>query len=93
MKYIKTYEEINQGTPEVGDFVLCDISRNTVTNDELYQAYTTTIGKIVTMDDNNYEVYFDSIDDFDYFHNSEIIYWSKNKSELEYVLNAKKYNL
>ena len=39
--------------------------------------------------------YFDTASDYYYlrFHKEEILYWSKNKEELEHILAAKKYNL
>ena len=103
MKYIKTFESINKDKPEVGDYVICDStiddyvicdSTNFVSLRELVQ---NSIGKITIIKsvffwDEFYIEYGDLIGDI-MFVEEEILFWSKNKEELELILTTKKYNL
>jgi hypothetical protein len=124
MKYIKQYEELNTGKPEVGDYVICtdkrmgfgkpEVGDYVICTDTCDSAddvrtefLTNNIGIIVTTDNRLYSdnypirVKYDKklpnpyeknpnecICDYD-----EILYWSKDKEYLEFILAANKYNL
>ena len=104
MKYLKTYEEVNIGQPEVDDYVLVD------SDDIHYQKYSNKyIGKITDIEINTannkrdiFYVLFNNSAPYvksnvtrtrEIFFRYEIKYWSKNKEELEPILQANKYNL
>jgi len=101
MKHIKLFEEINQNVigswtlaPEVGDYVICDSTNF----DLLKNLVKNNIGKLiqiekVTRDDDNYYIKYTEIENDIVFWRSEILYWSKDKEELEAILTAQKYNL
>jgi len=101
MKYIKTYENIDN-EPKVDDYVLCEEE----TKDENVKEYVKThIGQILIIEDllktmYNYKVFYKNSNK--YFGNNgncrsmernEIIHWSKNKEDLLPYLTANKYNL
>lgn len=114
MKYIKTYEEINDNIPQVGDYVILN-DDSTFDNDDMnyLNFIKTSIGYIFKKPNVKFSyIKYDNIPDNikDYFqysdyseglkvgncilaNDSNIQYWSKNKRELEPLLNAKKYNL
>ena len=101
MKHLKFFEEITQNmigswtlTPEVGDYVICDSTNF----DSLKDLVKNNIGKLiqiekVTHDDDNYYIKYTENENDIVFWRSEILYWSKNKEELEDILKAQKYNL
>jgi len=81
MKYIKTYENINEDAPQVDDYVICEEYSD---ERELDIFLANNIGKIVDIEKNTY---FAGIKD--------IIYWVKYDSnigeELETSFNFGKY--
>ena len=95
MKYIKTFEQISEYKPEIGDYVILDTSPGT----GIPEIYGTNVGKItnlLTSDKHATLVwieYDDNIEPIKYYHYSWIKYMSKDKEELESMLAAKKYNL
>jgi len=87
MKYIKAFE-MNEGGPEVGDYVICngDFSTNK-------DFITTHIGEIRRIDSWQYKIKY-KYNQNDYLCNLNcILYWSKNKKELELILNTNKFNI
>jgi len=117
MKYIKTYEniqaprtyeELNIGKPEIGDYVIIKPYTNPR---ELSDWIMNTMGKIIDIDDDLYVIKYDNIpkgweghftysgDDGYYVegirkaYKFAILHWSKDKNEIEVIINANKYNL
>jgi len=65
IKYFKIFETVNQGEPEVGDFVICK-KRNkipTLNLDPNFNDFiSSNIGKIISFDElNGYSVHFDDV--------------------------------
>ena len=102
MKHIKKYNR----KPEIGDYVLC--SENDKNDDDLNIFIDNNIGKIINImpaTNNTMEYYYvvynkvpaniDRIfvNDGRNMWLSEIKCWSKDKEELEAILNSNKYNL
>lgn len=109
----KIFENINDGEPKVGDFVII----KTKDLPQLYNFYgdfiKTSIGRIWKIHSVNfflikYENIPKEIKDYfsysDYskglnignsilVHKRDIIYWSKNKEDLDYIIDAKKFNI
>ena len=100
MKYIKTYEDLNNDKkPEIGDYVYCDV--------ETIETYDPPqfIGKLVDICPEKlypYRVntsFDDDINDDDnderikLVKRYEIIDFSKTPEKLEHYINANKYNL
>jgi len=115
MKYIKTYESINKGTPKIGDWVIC-YEADSIADFMPRVIFTrNNIGQITETGGNSpytYVNYFNVPKEILYnikqkyigfdisdgkfergMLENEIIYWSKNKEDLEAILSAKKYNL
>lgn len=105
----KLYESINQGEPEVGDYVIC---HERGIDDELTDFEDSHIGQIVRddydLEEFSYLVKYDYPENLTSFFNSscagddkgarafgrwEIKYWSKNREDLEHIISAKQYNL
>ena len=101
MKHIKLFEDL-QNIPEVGDYV---IANSKYTDEDSQNFFLNNIGKVIRnreidelkrfveveynnvpknilVDNNNWLFLLD-----------EILYWSKDKNELETLLASKKYNL
>lgn len=86
--------EMNDGKPEVGDYVICS---GTYTANKKFGEYVShsigifknRINKTIRIDyeynQNFGEMYLCDFDD--------ILYWSKDKKELEEILIAKKFNI
>jgi len=96
MKYIKTYEDTDE-FPQIGDYILMKMTR--VSDFNLY--VSTHIGKIVDRRKNHPHMYVVKYDEviphwntnlIDVFLN-EILYFSKNKEELELKLQINKFNI
>lgn len=84
----KIYENINQGEPEVGDWVIIDPKTYDVEN------RLDKIGEIYKYEISTNMFYVDFIvPGFFCFFKEDFEYWSKNKKDLEEILVAKKYNL
>jgi len=99
---------LNQGEPEFGDYVICKerYSGSDTNFKELLHFIETNVGKILFLsyDEIDYYVAYDNTPE--YIHNyfksqnstrrmerKEILYFSKNKEELEKVLKMIKYKL
>ena len=103
MKYLKTFEEINIGEIEIGDYV--SVKLDEIWSDIInYLNGKIGIVKKINSGDPKYLVefeedfpnYFSNITDHDReitFYEREIEYFSKNKKELESILIANKYNI
>jgi hypothetical protein len=104
MKYIRLFEERIIGNPKVGDWVICKSSNDR--DIELNQFLATNIGEVIMEDppEWDYEILYKDAPDWIVdiahiydksigFDREEILYWSKNKEELEYIVSANKYNL
>jgi len=106
MKHLKLFENLNRQL-EIGDYVLCIDGEKL--HDSVFDRFLKeNIGKYVgDLAGTKYMVVqFDYLpDNFGYMTHSkdmknslrfapdEIIYWSKNKEELELIVTANKYNL
>jgi len=94
MKYIKKFETVNEYyAPEKGDYVICG-GRYTWDNN-FSKFISNNIGVLQNNLASQYEVYYDYIDpDTTYLTNLEDMkYWSKDKDELEEILNTIKFNI
>jgi len=94
----KLYESINEGEPEIGDYVIIE------TDDDEFKHYSNNyIGEVVDIErkpNTKRDIYYILFKNFDNRRSDremiwryEIKYWSKNKEELEPILQANKYNL
>lgn len=103
MKYIKKFEDINE--PEVGDYVICSEEHDGLSK-KLIDFTSNNIGQLIEIDGTQYYPFVVKYDDnvpleleVNFLHNTrgmmraEIIHYSKNKEDLEMILNANKYNL
>jgi hypothetical protein len=88
----KLFENMNEGEPEVGYYVILNISTYVFMPDEFdnIQKLKNDICKITDIKKSKKiyvinDCWLASIDD--------IKYWSKNKEDLEPILNGKKYNI
>lgn len=106
MKYIKLYEELNVNEPKAGDWIICEEDDNEIRSfidnnigriisKESYPQ-TGVFYYIVEYDN----VPYDIMSRFRFYPGNcrnmlreEIKYWSNDKSELESILQAKKYNI
>jgi hypothetical protein len=104
MKYLKTFENLNI-VPEVGDYI---IANSKYASSKLQKFFLTNIGEIIniSMGEGNkllYNTDYDPdmvesagviLDDNSWFFiTTEILHISKNKEDLESILQANKYNL
>jgi len=80
IKY-KIFEKLNQGEPEVGDYIIIKNKIGQITND-----FPNLNNKPAT-----YETKFDN--QIWWISFDEIRYWSKDKKDLERVLKTKNYSL
>ena len=103
MKYIKKFEEINQGSPQEGDYVIC------ISNNKTYDRFfRNRIGKIIKINIDlkysYYDITFDNIPNMLYtriINGDRVIglkidsikYFSKDKEELEQILITNKFNI
>jgi hypothetical protein len=108
MKYLKTFE-LDKNEPEVGDYVICEESKypnikkfisTNIGKIIYYIDDTESIGYKLYKNYRYIVKYNNMPKKFDSFNNKtrrmkrdEIIHWSKNKEDLEIILNSKKYNL
>ena len=103
MKILRFNESLNVGTPEVGDYVIA--INDLYVKDSKYDIYiNNTIGKIYSLNDNypndidRYLVEYENFPGWKYHESNQsryllIKYWSKNKEELESILQANKFNI
>ena len=102
MKYIKTYEDVNIGKPESGDYVICKDS----TDREISKFTKNAVGKMIKYDSEEepfcYWIKYDKVpydvahkftSNMRNFSREEIMHWSPDKEELEAILNSNKYNI
>lgn len=91
MKYIKEFE-MNEGKPEVGDYVICAGRYSGA-----FGYVKNNIGKLDMINQCQYGIeykYNKNRNTYNYLCNvSDILYWSKNKKELEMILNTNKFNI
>ena len=106
----KLYEKLNDGDPDVGDYVICSDSKFNNENEFIKDK----IGRIIKIDDNTnktfpytifpYTITYDNIPNLlmNYeidniraiiLSRKNIQYWSKDKKELEQILQANKFNI
>jgi len=100
MKYIKKFEK-NDNKPELGDYVIVSEINNSI----VYDFISNSVGRFVVFIDNNinqYHIRFDDIPEelnsfFSYdcrnYRLHEILYWSKDKKDLEIILQSNKFNI
>ena len=102
MRYIRLFEELNQGEPKVGDYVLCEIDFRPERNGRIGRIieytpaerfYATKMGKVAYNYRVEYFEYGNSVEIRVMVSRDEIKHWSDNKKELEIISQAKKYNL
>lgn len=103
MKHLKYLEKYNKKT-NVGDYILIDFQNKINVNDGSVDFIENSIGKITHIENDvihakydnvpikYFNKYFNSSDTLT-IHDSWISHISKNKKDLEILLNAKKYNL
>ncbi len=85
----KIFENINESEPKIGDYVICK-TRSTDTI-EFKKYVDNNIGKIV---DNYLAYYYVKFKEKTYiFTIGNILYWAKNKEDIEVLIQANKYNL
>jgi len=109
MKHIKEFENLNNTKPEIGDYVLCKENDFSMSNfldcnigkilefvkkdngiDSMYIIEYSNVPR------NLRYRFFPPNNNYNYLrfsHIDNIEYWSKNKEDLEPILQAKKYNL
>lgn len=90
MKYLKTLES-NINRPELGDYVIINVEPGT----GLPNNIKNKIGQIIDIsNDTLISIYYSQIDySLPYIHKSFIEHTSKNKEDLEQIVNTKKYNI
>ena len=101
----KFYEAVNQGEPEVGDYIIANIDDFGGNIEKIINNNIGILINIVEEIDVTSEPFcvkypgadFGESDNFErdnwWFSESDLVYWSKNKEELEEILATKKYNL
>ena len=105
MKYIKTFESLDG--PQVGDYVvceegigineLCDFINNTV--GKIIKIDKSVLFTYIVKYENipqDFKIYFNifgSLDNSRGYSTNELLFWSKNKKDVEEYLMSKKYNL
>jgi hypothetical protein len=101
----KIFENIDEGEPEISDYVICDESD--YSSDPKIKEYVKNhIGQFIEINGQyprmsayKYMIYYPDVDDSILNGNKremskeQIIRWSKNKEDLEQYIFAKKYNL
>jgi len=98
----KLFKSINEGEPEIGDWVLCGEESS---DDEISIFVLNNVGQYIKNDNNSYYpyvIYYYNVPKnlYDFFRNnernmklSEIQYCSKNKEYLEQIIKTRKFNL
>ena len=81
IKY-KIFEKLNQGEPEVGDYIIIKNKIGQITNDFPPNSNNKPATYETKFDNQIWWISFD-----------EIRYWSKDKKDLERVLKTKNYSL
>jgi len=87
----KLFENINDGEPQDGDYILYKSRRG----EGLYDVLAITIGKILKIRKvyNEAQVIFDVPIGLMFIDLDKIEFWSKNREDLEALLASKKYNV
>ncbi len=100
MKYIKLFEKKD---PKIGDYVICQNLEDPDKDLDIF--FSSAIGKVIEYQHTplqiRYIVEFENVpehieDAYDqpmWFGREEILYISKDKEKLEYIIQANKYNL
>jgi len=100
IKNFMLFEKINQGEPGVDDYVICENYENYI--DSWNKVISKTIGRIVRIDiaDSYTVLYvppiFDAKGEIHTTYNfliEDIKYWSKDKQDLQEILDAEKFGL
>ena len=98
----KLFEKINEVGPEIGDWVICKESDS---DSEVDTFTSNNIGKYIRYDYDiqyHYVIYYEDVpEDLQKYFSfnernmelSEIQYWSKDKEDLEYIIQTSKFNL
>lgn len=88
MKYIRTYESNDQ--PQITDYVYCQYNERWSKDLDNYLNHN--IGYLYEIKNQYYNVRFDDHRLFK-FTKEKILYWSKNKENVQLYIDATKYNL
>jgi hypothetical protein len=87
MKFLKTFETLNESEPKIGSFVIAKPHRGRPGVENEIGVITHITGNIY------YRIKYYSTG-WDYFNMiRDIEYWSDDRNELKTILTAKKYNL
>ena len=88
MKYIKKYEELNQGEPKLDDYII-------VNGEGIYSRLKNKIGYIKNSFPDSHQSTYKCIFDNDiwWINRSDIKYWSENKEDLEVIIEKNKFNI
>ena len=108
MNHLQIYEKFFENTKRlnIGDFVICK-NEDPLTPKNIREFIENTIGKYIEYNEDDgvdfrYIIKYDKPtkefieyeNGFEYYcSRNEILYFSKNKKDLELILNSKKYNL
>jgi len=109
MKIKRFNESLDEGKPEVGDYVICvDLDQNIIKlKDEFDDYISNHIGEIIKIEDEKeqyplhvrYEEFpkylsvFTDSIDTVVFNELEIMHWSKDREVLEMILKTNKFNI
>jgi len=96
MKYLKKFE-INENNPEIGDYIICD---GEYTDEEFSNHINNNIGILLVIGPLSCEIFYPDYIDKNYTNGkpyyinyNDILFWSKDKKELEIILKSRKFNL
>ena len=89
MKYLKEFE-LYKDNPQIGDYIIAEFVDPTT---KAAKELETKIGQIVEIERFFYKTKYDYTYKLHPLKREQIKYFSKNKEDLEEILNAKKYNL
>jgi len=97
IKNFKIFEKLNIGKPKVGDYAIIEFNLqkiNTIVKIDHISKMGSPFNYMVKFIDENFYFYdYGFSDDVQAVRRDEILYWSKNKKDLELQLQANKYNL
>jgi len=90
--------ELNIWKPEIGDYVICkgEYSEN---NSKFQNHIINNIGVLYDRLNSFYRINYDDYDDYVSYNQlyitiyEDILYWSKDKKELEMILTTNKFNI
>ena len=88
---------MNENKPEVGDYVICTYIDDSDDSRDYVNKFTSShVGKIIEIlidIDYPYKVEYSNNNNIMIFSDSEILYYSKDKEELESILQSNKFNI